>query len=207
MVKKKGNLGFVIRNIIGIVGMPAAEKTVVAEFLSEISRISSLRMSEILEEEIIEKNTELEPSKYKGIAKHLREKFGRDIIAKRTLKRAKNKRLSSVIIDGIRNKEEVNFLRSESKKFILICVHSSPAIRYKRLMSEEIGPRSLNEDECKDLDNHNLALGIGDVIALVDYIIINDELKSENLKVKVQNIYFKIKKYLMEEPIAKEGKE
>lgn len=207
MVKKKDTLGFEVRNIIGIVGMPAAEKTIVAEFLSEISGIISLRMSEIVEEEIVGKNKEPEAIKYRETVEHLREKFGKDIIARRTLERARNKRLSSVIVDGIRNLEEVNFLRSKSKKIILICVHSSPAIRYERLMSEEIGPRSLSKDECRDLDNHNLSLGIADAIALADYIIINDKLKSENLKTKVRTLYAEIKECLIEELKIKEEEE
>ena len=93
-----------------------------------------------------------------------------------------------IVIDGIRNIEEMDFFREKlGKDFLLVAIHASPETRYKRLMDRKREDDNLTIDRIKNRDERELRWGIGVLIALADVIIVNEGSLDE-FKEKVINI-------------------
>ncbi|AHC51564.1 hypothetical protein SUSAZ_06140 [Sulfolobus acidocaldarius SUSAZ] len=110
--------------------------------------------------------------KLMDFAKRMREIFGKGVVAKLCIEKL-NGTEDVVVIDGVRNWEEIEEFEKVGK-VIIIAVHASRSIRYSRLMNRgrEDDSTSLHDLMKRDFDE--LQMGIGTVIALADYVITND---------------------------------
>ncbi|MCD7781493.1 MAG: AAA family ATPase [Methanosphaera sp.] len=78
------------------------------------------------------------------------------------------------IIEGIRSPAEVTYFKKHFKNFKVIGIHSSPEKRFNRLKRRKRSDDSTDYIEFSRRDERELRFGIGDVIALSDYMLIND---------------------------------
>ncbi len=78
------------------------------------------------------------------------------------------------IIEGIRSTYEVKYFRKHFKNFKVIAIHSSPNRRFNRLKRRKRNDDSDDINVFNERDNRELKFGIGNVIALADYMLIND---------------------------------
>ncbi len=78
------------------------------------------------------------------------------------------------IIEGIRSTHEVNYFKKHFKNFKVIAIHSSPKMRFNRLKRRKRSDDSNDINVFHERDNRELNFGIGNVIALADYMLIND---------------------------------
>ncbi|KAA0004479.1 MAG: hypothetical protein FE043_00590 [Thermoplasmata archaeon] len=92
-----------------------------------------------------------------------------------------------VIIDGIRNIDEVETFKKNVADFILVAVHASPKTRYGRMMKRGRQDDSLSVDDLRKRDERELAWGIGNAVAMAD-IIITNEGTLEQFREKVRGI-------------------
>lgn len=80
-----------------------------------------------------------------------------------------------VVFDGVRSLAEVEeFKRLLGDSVYIVAVHSPPKIRYKRMIERLRSDDSKEISELIRRDREELKLGIGEVIAMADYIITND---------------------------------
>jgi dephospho-CoA kinase len=158
--------------IIGIAGMPGVKKSRVAEILSSYG-MRNFSLSSILKEELAIKGVQQTPKNIAKVASKMRKKYGAAAVAKKLMVKIKINEGDIFVIDGIRNIEEVNYLKRLCGSFILLCIHSSPSTRLKMAMSTKSDLKTLKEIEKQD--EYNLNLGIGEVIAKADYVIINED--------------------------------
>jgi len=85
-----------------------------------------------------------------------------------------------VVIDGVRNIEEVGYFRKKlGKDFILVAVHASPETRYRRLMERGRKDDSTDLEKIKERDKRELRWGIGEVIAMADSVVVNEDSLTE----------------------------
>ncbi len=181
--------------IIGIVGMPGAEKTKVAKLLSDYG-IPYYTLSSILDEELMIRGMDSTPTNYSKVALELRKKFGYNILAMRSWKRIKESDIKTnmLIIDGIRLIEEVSFFKDVGKLLFLVFIHSSSETRFRRFKQKK-HPFLRKRSQFNAQEKINFELGVGKVITQADYVIINENYYEKNLKVQVNNLYkFIIKK-------------
>jgi len=174
--------------VIGITGMPGAEKTKVAQLLSNYG-IPYLTLSNVLREELKMRKLSFTPANYEKLAIELRKEFGKDIIAKKCWDFIeKNIDSEVIIVDGLRSPEEVSFFKKVIKNFFLVLVHASPHTRFDRLNRKD--PVNFNSREKFDLlEKHNLKLGIGEVISQADYVIVNEDYIGLSLEKQVEMLY------------------
>lgn len=165
--------------------MPGAKKTTVAEILSQ-KGIPFYQLGKVLEQEIENRGQAKTPQNYWNLAQELRQKYGDEIVVKSCWNSIKPVK-PIVTFDGIRNQAEVNFLRNVSKKLVLLLVHSSPMTRFQRLKEKYDFYRSY-ENFCES-EKHNLRLGIAQVIALADYVIVNEEYIGRSLEAQTDKFY------------------
>ncbi|MFZ8830260.1 MAG: AAA family ATPase [Candidatus Aenigmatarchaeota archaeon] len=169
--------------VIGITGTLASGKSTVKNFFLSCFSSSSLSLSDIIEEELEKEGKELKRENFIEKGNELRKRYGNQILAEvAILTLSKKIEKEVLIIEGIRNPGEVEFLRKKfGKDFVLIAVDAPREIRFKRLFErkKEGDPKTFEEfleiDEI-DLGNNQPEYGqrVGDCLKLADYLIIND---------------------------------
>lgn len=179
--------------IIGITGMPGAKKTIISKLLSQKCKIPYFQLSETVKQELESLKLDKTPPNYWKVAIELRKQYGSDVIAKRCWERVRGTE-GIIILDGIRNSAEVKFLKSVSDFLILVSVHSSPSTRFERVIKKE--DKFFNTySRLSKLDNHNLKLGIGEVIALADYVVINEMYYRYSVEEQVDKLCMLLKRH------------
>jgi dephospho-CoA kinase len=182
--------------VIGITGTLASGKSNVKDFF--LSHFSSyfVSLSDIIKEELLKEGKELKRENFIEKGNELRKKYGNQIlveVATLTLPEKIEKQL--LIIDGIRNPGEVEFLREKfGKDFVLIAVDAPKELRFKRLLErrKEGDPKTFEEFlkmEEVDLGKNQPEYGqkVEECLKLSDYLIINDG-SIDELNKKVEKI-------------------
>ena len=173
------------RKIICVVGLPGSGKTTVTNVFREIG-IPVLVMGDVVREEAKRRGLPLTLDVLMKIAKELREIEGPTAIAKRIAEKLKHMNKELVIIDGARSLHELEVFKRIGKVYV-IAVHASPKTRFKRLSNRgrPDDPKSVNE--LKERDLIELKFGLGELIALADFMIVNEKdleyLKQEALRI------------------------
>ncbi len=154
--------------IICITGMPLAGKTLAASFAKELG-LPVISMGD--------KIREIEEADASKLIFEIREKYGRDYVARKCGEEIE--RLNrDVVIEGIRNIEEVEYFKKLGNVY-LIAIHASPATRFKRALNRKRKDDPKNYEEFKERDERELKLGLGNTIALSDYMIVNEGSEEE----------------------------
>jgi dephospho-CoA kinase len=140
-----------------------------------------IRMGDMVREKAKEFGLEPTDSNVGNLANEERKRYGMDIWAKRTIPYVGG---DLVAIDGTRGPDEIKaFRKAFGDKLKVVAVHASPSTRFERLRSRgrPDSPASMTEFEKRDL--RELEWGLGDAIALADFMVVNEgtleELKAE----------------------------
>jgi dephospho-CoA kinase len=166
--------------------MPFSGKSEAVRIAKELN-IPVIRMGDMIWEETKKQGLELNDKNVGMIANNMRKENGMDIWAKRTLTKIKTFEESDIlVIDGIRNIEEIETFEKElGKDFLLIAVQVSDEIRYNRGMIRG------RKDDSKDInliierDKRELSWGLLNVIESADIVISNEgEIKEFQNRVK-----------------------
>jgi len=151
--------------------MPACGKE---EFL-KIARdkgFSVVRMGDIVREEASKVGIILTDRAVGSFADEERKKYGYGVWAERTVPRISGE---LNLIDGIRGLAEVEVFRSSFPgELCVVAIHSSPATRLRRILTRKREDDPANESEFSARDRRELRWGLGEVISLADYIIVNE---------------------------------
>lgn len=113
--------------LIGLTGTNGSGKGEVASFF-EKRGYTYFSLSDLIREELRKKGKEPTRDNLIKMGNALRKKRGADILARRVMRKVKDK----AVIDSIRNPKEVEYLRKQ-KKFILLAVDAPVAVRYERV--------------------------------------------------------------------------
>jgi len=168
--------------IVIVTGMPGSGKS---KIVKEFKRrgFPSVSMGDLVREETVKRGLELTKENVAKVSIRLRQELGDNAVAKLAVERVKKLLTKSplVVIDGVRSLDEVGTFRGAfpEEKIVIIAVHTSPRERFERLRARgrHDDPRSWEEFEERDWKE--LKFGIGNVIAMADYMVVNDCDKGE----------------------------
>jgi len=119
---------------IGLVGSLASGKGVVADYFIKQYGFVSFSLSYMVHNELKVKGiTSFTRKTLQDIGDNLRAKEGEEVLAKRAVMMLKADGGSKVIIEGIRNPGEVNYLKT-LPNFVLIAVGATRPVRYERVI-------------------------------------------------------------------------
>lgn len=191
--------------IIGVVGQIACGKGVLKDFLIEQSGFTSFSLSSIVHDELEKKGIkQFTRATLQDIGDELRKEYGDDVLAKRAIKRLKMKDLrlkNRVVIEGIRNTGEIEYLK-KLPHFILIGVKAKRELRFKRLLkrTKPWDPKTWNEFLV--VDRRDLGIGqktegqqVGKCLAYCDYMLTNDKDIGDfqrKIKITMEKVFKKI---------------
>ncbi|MHA2183005.1 MAG: AAA family ATPase, partial [Promethearchaeota archaeon] len=132
--------------IIAFAGMPCSGKTEAVE-IAKKRNIPVIRMGDMVWKEVENRGLPLDEKNVGSIADKMRKDFGKDVWAQRTLEKILSfDKLDLIVIDGIRNAEEIETFKKElGKDFVVIAIKSSDETRCKRFLQRG------REDDSKDI--------------------------------------------------------
>lgn len=168
--------------VIGIAGMPGAGKATAEEALRQRG-YPIIVMGDEVREEAKRRNLDPTPENLGKIMLEIRDEEGSEVLARRCIPKIMALDSNIVGVDGIRSLQEVEEYRKVFQKAIIIAVHASPKTRFRRLLAR--GRRDDPEDWAAFIarDRRELVVGLGEVIATADYMVINEGRKSQTVNV------------------------
>jgi len=172
--------------VIGVAGMPGAGKATVRHIVQKIG-YNVVVMGDIIREEAKRRKMEPTPENLGWIMLKIREEEGPAVVAKRCLPKIREAEEKVVVIDGIRSLHEVEEFKRHFPGFTLIAIQASPETRFQRLFKRRRSDDPKTWKTFIERDTRELSVGLGDVIATADHIIVNEGTK-EQLKRNVRKI-------------------
>lgn len=157
--------------LICITGMPGCGKE---EFVRTLEQhgLPVVRMGDVVRAEAQKRGVKFSDDTVGGLAHEERLKHGYGIWAQRTLPYLNQE---VVAVDGIRCSEELEIFKQKLQgELILVAIHSSPKTRRERLIARGRADDVISQEEFEKRDIRELSWGLGKVIALADYMIINE---------------------------------
>ncbi|MEM3641290.1 MAG: AAA family ATPase [Candidatus Bathyarchaeia archaeon] len=181
--------------VVGLAGMPGAGKSLVVSVAKEMM-YGVVVMGDVVREEAAKRGLDPTQENLGRIMLELRHKEGENVIAKRCVPKIENMKESKVVVDGIRSLSEVEEFKKHFPQFTLIAIHSSPETRFKRLYHRQRSDDPKNWEIFHERDMRELSVGLGEAIAMAEYLIVNEE-NLDVVKGKVRTVLRKVEEKWM----------
>jgi dephospho-CoA kinase len=156
--------------IVLVAGMPGSGKSLVSSAARALG-IPVVTMGDVVREEARRRGVEPSPEALNRIAAELRRRYGAAVVAERVARRLP--REGVVVVDGVRSLAEVEVFKRRGEVFV-VAVHASPRTRFERILRRRRPGDASTWEEFVERDMVELGFGLGDVIALADYMIVNE---------------------------------
>ena len=172
--------------------MPASGKSEAVQ-LAKDKGILVIRMGDLVWEETKRQGKPLDDKNVGEIAHSMREKHGMDIWAKRTVEKIHSlKKSPLLVIDGVRNMEEIEYFKKElGRDFLVIAIDAPDELRRKRAISRGRTDDSQNLKDLEERDKREIRWGLQKVIANADIVIPNNG-SLEDFKKQVLIVFKKL---------------
>lgn len=157
--------------LILVVGMPGAGKTMVIDVARRLG-IKVYNMGDVVREEALKRFNVITPKTMVETSILLRKEYGPKVIALRTIEKI-DKSLDLVVIDGARSLEELEEFKKLGET-VIVAVHASPRTRFQRLLERRRNGDPTSYEDFTRRDLVELGFGVGNLIALADYMIVNE---------------------------------
>ena len=173
-----------------LVGLPAAGKSVIAEIVGKKLDIPIIETSPFVFKSVEERGLQPTPENIKTVSTELKAQSD-SYYTERALEFAQQeyKNKPMVFFSGMRAMSEVKYLKNTlgEKNVIVIAFHASQSTRFRRIANPDraggTGPKAEEDKRLLDFnifttrEEKELGFGIGNVFAMSDYIIANDDLR------------------------------
>ena len=169
--------------VVGIASMPGAGKATFNEIASR-KGYDVVVMGDEIREETKRRRLEPTPENIGKIMLQLRKEEGQAVVAKRCIPKIERAKGNIVFVDGIRSLHEAEEFKKHLPNFILIAIHSSPKTRFQRLFRRKRSDDPKGWEAFLKRDLRELSVGLGNAIAIADYLIVNEGTKEE-FKMKI----------------------
>ncbi len=172
--------------IIGVVGQIASGKGILVKYLTEKLGFTSFSLSSIVHEELEKKGkAKFTRQTLQDVGDDLRRAYGDNVLAQRIIKAISEQKKDRIVIEGIRNPGEIEFLKKNSN-FILIGVKANRELRFKRVLSRGKKWDPKNYEDFLKVDRRDLGMGqnklgqqVGKCLAYCEYILTNNKDKRD----------------------------
>lgn len=152
--------------------MPGSGKSAAAKVIAEELGYPIVVMGDFVREETRRRGLELTSENVERVARELREERGPAAVAEMVASHLGSLGVPGAVIDGARSLSELEVFSSLGR-VIIVAVHSPPRLRLERMLARSREGDVRNEREFRMRDLSNLSLGVGSLIALADYMIVN----------------------------------
>jgi dephospho-CoA kinase len=178
--------------VIGLAGMPGSGKSLVVDTARELG-YDVVVMGDVVRQETTKRGLDLTPQNVGKVMLELRKEGGNFVIAQRCVPKIEEQESRKVLVDGLRSLFEADIFKEHFSKFILVAVHASPRTRFKRLSNRGRSDDALEWQVFHERDSRELGVGLGNVIAMAEQMIVNDN-SVEFVKLKIKEAFGAIEK-------------
>jgi len=172
--------------VVGVAGMPGSGKTGIAKVAKE-KGYAIVVMGDEIREETKRRGLEPTPENIGKIMLKLREEEGPTVVAKKCIPKIAKASTDMVLVDGVRSLHEVYEFEKNFPQFVLVAVHSSPEKRFGRIFRRMRSDDPRGWEVFLERDLRELSVGQGNVIAMADYMIVNEG-TLEEFKAKIREV-------------------
>jgi dephospho-CoA kinase len=176
--------------VVGLAGMPGAGKSLVVNAACELG-YDIVVMGDVVRNETTKRCLELTPINVGKVMLDLRAEGGNYVIAQKCIPKIAEQKNPKVLIDGLRSLYEADIFKENFYKFSLVAVHACPETRFRRLSNRQRSDDPPDWNVFHNRDMRELSVGLGNVIALSEQIIVNDN-SLNHLKSKVKEALGKV---------------
>lgn len=162
-----------MKRIIATAGLPGSGKGLFSEVASWFG-IPIFVCGDVVREETRNRGMPLTLPNTGEVMLKIREEDGPAVISKRLIPKIDAFECDAVVVEGVRNLEEVEELRRHYGNVTLVAIHSSPQTRFERLVRRGREDDPATWDEFEGRDRRELNVGLGKAIALADEMAINE---------------------------------
>ncbi|MBP6913507.1 MAG: hypothetical protein KBC00_02775 [Candidatus Levybacteria bacterium] len=184
--------------ILGITGAFGSGKSTASDFIASFG-YKKVSLSKFLEDELLSNGeTAITREKLQDLGNSWRNEYGSGVLGKKTAEYILKNNLEKVVVEGIRNIEEIHELEKVGT-LTLIALMVDRSLRYKRLEKltrrEKLTPELFEKLDARDLGvgENESGLQTALCIALSD-IYINNNTDEEDLRVKLRKVIEGIEK-------------
>lgn len=170
---------------IGVVGQIAAGKELFAQYLVEKYQFTTFSLSTILHQQLSQRGiNQFNRKTLQDLGDKMRQRYGDDILAKRTIRLLANDK-RSVVITGIRNPAEVRYLKRQ-KNFFLVAIKAKRKIRFQRVLHRAKPWDPKTWSDFYKIDRRDFGIGqeksgqqVGACIKMADFVLTNNKDKKD----------------------------
>jgi dephospho-CoA kinase len=163
------------KKIIGLVGETGSGKDTFCKIIKELSPPTSLiRFSEVLTQTLGLFFDEIKKEDQQWLANVLRDRFGEDILMKAVSKKIKDAKNELIVVNGMRVKEEFDFIKKEGGVVIYITLDAKK--RWERI--KERGEKKDDNgsyEKFLEIDNGRTEKQIKEIGKMADFVIENNK--------------------------------
>jgi dephospho-CoA kinase len=178
--------------VVGLAGMPGSGKSLVVETARELG-YAIVIMGDVIREETLKRGLELTPQNVGKVMLQLRADGGNTVVAQKCIPKIEQQASTKVLIDGLRSLYEVDLFKSHFAQFSLLGVHAPPEARFNRLFSRRRSDDPSGWAVFHERDMRELGVGLGNVIAVAEQMVVNDNSIGE-VKGKIKEAIQRIEK-------------
>lgn len=164
--------------VIGVAGLPGAGKATVMRIVKRMG-YSVVVMGDVIRLEARRRGLQPTPKNLGIVMLKLRREKGPTVVADRCIQKIEGSQKNVVAVDGIRSLHEVRKFRRYFPNFTLVAIHSSPETRFRRLFRRQRCDDPKGWDTFLERDLRELSVGLGNVMAIADYMIVNEGTRIE----------------------------
>ncbi|HID08676.1 TPA: flagellar hook-basal body complex protein FliE [Candidatus Micrarchaeota archaeon] len=172
--------------IICVAGMPGSGKGVFKK-AAEALGIPRISMGDIVRRETARRGLTPDYHNTARIMLELRREAGPEVFAKLTWEEVSSAKEPAILIDGVRSLDEVDYFKQFGDT-VVVAVHSSPRTRFERLRKRGRPDDVKTYEEFEERDARELSVGLGSVIALADYMLVNEGISEEKAVKRAREI-------------------
>ena len=176
--------------VIGLGGMPGAGKSIVVDTAKELG-YDVVTMGDVVREQTRLKGLEPTPANIGKVMLELRAQEGQYVIAKKCIPKIEEQKSNRVLIDGLRSLFEADIFKEHFATFTLVAVHAPPNVRFERLKVRGRSDDPPNYEVFHERDTREMGVGLGNVIAMSEKILVNDN-SIEGFKTVVKENFSRI---------------
>ncbi len=158
--------------ILGITGLPGSGKTEFAKLLKK-KKFHVFEMGSVVLSMMVEQNIPLTNVKEREFATNLRKKYGKNFVAKETVKRIKKLKSPKIAIIGIRSKFEIDLFKKHFKNILIIALMSPAKVRFVRMKKRGKSSDPKNLKDFTYRERVEKSWGFPDAIKSADCYIYN----------------------------------
>jgi dephospho-CoA kinase len=164
--------------VVGLAGMPGSGKSLVVGAARELG-YSIVVMGDAIREETMKLGLELTPQNVGKVMLQLRADGGTTVVAQKCIPKIESQESNKILVDGLRSLHEVDAFKAHFAKFSLVAVHASPEARFNRLFNRRRSDDPSGWTVFHERDMRELSVGLGNVIATAEQMIVNDNVVEE----------------------------